>query len=231
MGLYLQNDSYLISNSPNTIRFASKLNLRFSTLIWWNGLICRLIIKFAYSSILMKISENKENYIKANINWILPVSVLFACSYIISDTIWQVHQIVIYKIISFAYSWILIKLKIEVRSWNNYLPPPPPTHTHLGRGVLIRLTLHPRTITHGCEIVQWDHSIPKFLLLPKINLFGLLKIAWCPWQPIGHCSWVICKQTQDRHLRATPSFMDFFVSSTNSRKQVVSYLQNKMVAK
>ena len=25
----------------------------------------------------------------------------------------------------------------------------------------------------------------KFLLSPKINLFGLHKIAWCPWQPIG----------------------------------------------
>ena len=42
-----------------------------------------------------------------------------------------------------------MKVKIEVKSLNNY-PPLPPTHTHLGRG-LLRLTLHPRTIIHGCE--------------------------------------------------------------------------------
>ena len=33
VGLYLQNDSYLISNSPYTIKHASKLNLRYSTFI------------------------------------------------------------------------------------------------------------------------------------------------------------------------------------------------------
>ena len=59
-----------------------------------------------------------------------------------------------------------MKLKIEVRSWNNYSPPPP-THT-LGRGGgLIRLTLHTRTFTHGCEIVQWIHLIPKILIVSK----------------------------------------------------------------
>ena len=39
--------------------------------------------------------------------------------------------------------------KIEVKSWNNY----PLAYTHKpgeGEG-LIRLTLHPRTITHGCQ--------------------------------------------------------------------------------
>ena len=89
-----------------------------------------------------------------------------------------------------------MKVKIEVKSWNNYSP----THTSGGVGgrVLIRLTLHQRTIIHGCGIGQWDHLIPKKIFLSqKINLFQLHKIAWCPWQPIGHCSWVVCKQTQD----------------------------------
>ena len=53
-----------------------------------------------------------------------------------------------------------MKLKKEVKSWNNYLPPPPP---------LIRLTLHQRTITHGCEIVQWDYLIPKILIVSEIK--------------------------------------------------------------
>ena len=66
-----------------------------------------------------------------------------------------------------------MKVKIEVKSLNNYSPP------HLGRG-LIRLTLHPRTISHRCEIVQCDAKYQEFLLSPKINLFGLHRIAWCP---------------------------------------------------
>ena len=44
VSLYLQNDSYLFSNSPYIIKLASKLKLRYSNFIWWNGLICRLII-------------------------------------------------------------------------------------------------------------------------------------------------------------------------------------------
>ena len=49
-----------------------------------------------------------------------------------------------------------MKLKIEVKSWNNY---PPHTHTPQkgGGGGLIRLTLHPKSITNGCKIVQWEH--------------------------------------------------------------------------
>ena len=35
------NDSYLISNSAYTIKLASKLKLRYSTFVWWNGLICK----------------------------------------------------------------------------------------------------------------------------------------------------------------------------------------------
>ena len=53
--LYLQNDSYLISNSPYTIKLASKLRLGYSNFILCDGLICGLI---QVSSILMKICEN-----------------------------------------------------------------------------------------------------------------------------------------------------------------------------
>ena len=44
VGLYLQNYAYHISNSPYTIKLASKLKLRCITFIWWDGLICKLII-------------------------------------------------------------------------------------------------------------------------------------------------------------------------------------------
>ena len=58
------------------------------------------------------------------------------------------NPIDIYKIISFAYLCILMKQKIEVKSWKNYFhpsPPPPPPHTHIPREgwELIILTLHP----------------------------------------------------------------------------------------
>ena len=56
-----------------------------------------------------------------------------------------------------------MKQKIEVKSWNYY----PPSHTpREGKG-LIRLTLHPETITIGCKIVQWNHKIPKRYCLRK----------------------------------------------------------------
>ena len=64
VGLYLQTDSYLINNSPYTIKLARKFKLRYSTFIRWSGLVCRLIILFAYLSILMKISENKGKLFK-----------------------------------------------------------------------------------------------------------------------------------------------------------------------
>ena len=46
VGLYLQNDSNLISKSPYIIKLASKLKLIYtcSTFIRWDGLIYRLII-------------------------------------------------------------------------------------------------------------------------------------------------------------------------------------------
>ena len=106
---------------------------------------------------------------------------------------------------------------------------PPHTHT-LGRG-LIRLTLHQGKLLMGAKLFSRPTQYQIFLLPPKINLFGFNKIAWCPWQPIGHCSWVICKQTQDRHLRAAHFIMDFFSLLLIQEKQVVSYWRNKMVAK
>ena len=71
----------------------------------------------------------------------------------------------------------------------------------------------------------------KILLSPKINLLGLHRIACCPWQPIGHCSWVICKQTQDWHLRAAHTFIDFLSLPLIQEKQAVSYWRNTTVAK
>ena len=44
VNMYLQNNSYLISNSPYIIKLASKLKLRYNTFIRLKGLICRLII-------------------------------------------------------------------------------------------------------------------------------------------------------------------------------------------
>ena len=109
-----------------------------------------------------------ENYKKKqNINWILPQTVLVGCYYIIMDTIWQVlsynSHIQNYLICLFIH---IYEKKNIGKIMELLFAPPPPKHTHLGRG-LIRLTLHLRTITHGCEIVQWDHSIPKILVISE----------------------------------------------------------------
>ena len=43
-GLYLPNDSHLISNSSYSTKLASKLKLRYSTFGRWEGMICKLVI-------------------------------------------------------------------------------------------------------------------------------------------------------------------------------------------
>ena len=92
-----------------------------------------------------------------------------------------------------------MKVKIEVKSWNNYSPPPPLTHTHTsgGGGGLFDLPCIQGQLFMDAKLFNWTTKYQEFLLSPKINLFGLHKVAWCPWQPIGHCGWVICEQTQD----------------------------------
>ena len=70
----------------------------------------------------------------------------------------------------------------------------------------------------------------KSLFSHKINLFGLHKIAWCQWQPTGHYSWVICKQTIDTFVPHILSWIFFFLPLIQE-KQAVIYWQNKIVAK
>ena len=72
-----------------------------------------------------------------------------------------------------------MKLKIKVRSWNNYLPPP---HTHTSGGGLLDLpcTKDNYLWVRNCSVGPLT-KYQKFLLSPKINLFGLHKIAWRAW--------------------------------------------------
>ena len=78
-----------------------------------------------------------------------------------------------------------MKLKIEVNSWNNYLPPPPSTHTHTytsgGGGGLLDLPCTQGQLLMDAKLFSGTTKYQKFLLSPNINLFGLNKIAWCPW--------------------------------------------------
>ena len=83
-----------------------------------------------------------------------------------------------------------MKVKIEVKSWNNY-----PPHTSGGGGGLFDLPCTQGQLFMDAKLFNGTTKYQKFLLSLKINLFGLHKIAWCPWQPTGHCNWVICKQT------------------------------------
>ena len=126
------------------------------------------------------------------------------------------HPIATYKLISFAYS---IKLKIEVKSWNN---DPPPPHTHLGRGGgLLDLPWIQRQLR--IQICSVGPLNGKKILSPKIKQFGLHKIAWGPWQPIGHCSWVRSMSPSFESRPETDTcvpqiFRGFFPYSANSRK-------------
>ena len=93
-----------------------------------------------------------------------------------------------------------MKLKTEVKSWYNYSLTQ--THTPWEGRELIRLTLHPM----HAKLFNGTTKYQIFLLSTKINVFGLHSIAWCPWQPLRHCSCLICKQTQVD----TQTFMDIF---------------------
>ena len=121
-----------------------------------------------------------------------------------------------------------MKVKIEVKSLINYSPSHTPWE---GGGGLFDLPCTQEQLFMGVKLFNGTTKYQKFLLSLKLNLFGLHKIAWCPWQPIGHCSWVICKQTQDWHLRAAHTFIDPFTLPLIQGKHAVSYWRNKMVAK
>ena len=58
-----------------------------------------------------------------------------------------------------------MKIKIEVKSWNNY--PSSPTHIPLEGEGAYSTYIAQRTIIHGCEIVQWDHLIPKIIIVSE----------------------------------------------------------------
>ena len=77
-----------------------------------------------------------------------------------------------------------MKLNIEVKPRNNY----PPTHTLLWRGwggwyltYLAPKDKHSWML--NCSVGTLN---AKKILSLKINLFGLHKSEWCPWQPIVH---------------------------------------------
>ena len=112
-----------------------------------------------------------------------------------------------------------MKIKIYVRSLNNYLTPP--SNTHTSGGGLLDLPCTQGQLLMGAKLFSGTTQHQIFLFSP----------AWCPWQPIGHCSWVICKQTQDRHLHATHFFMEYFSLPLIKEKQAISYWRNKTVAK
>ena len=64
------------------------------------------------------------------------------------------------------------------------------THTHLGRGWLIRLTLHQRSITLYAKLFSGTTKCQKDIVSENEPVW----IA-CPCQHIGHCSWVRSKST------------------------------------
>ena len=76
-----------------------------------------------------------------------------------------------------------MKVKIEVKSWNNY-PLPTHTHTHISGGGLFDLPCTQGQLFMDVKLFNGTTKYQKFLLSSEINLFRLHKISWCPWQPM-----------------------------------------------
>ena len=66
-----------------------------------------------------------------------------------------------------------MKVKIEVKSWNNY-PPPPRTHLRRERG-LFDLPCAQGQLFKDAKLFNGTTKYQTFILSPKINLFGLHK--------------------------------------------------------
>ena len=67
-----------------------------------------------------------------------------------------------------------MKVNLEVKSWNNYSPPP--THTSGGGGGLFDLPCTQEQLFMDAKLFNGTTKYQKFLLSLKINLFGLHKI-------------------------------------------------------
>ena len=77
-----------------------------------------------------------------------------------------------------------MKVKIEVKSWNNYSPP---SHTHIsggGRG-LIRLTLHQGQLFIDAKLFNGTGRYQKFLLSPKKAYLDYIKLHGVHGNPSG----------------------------------------------
>ena len=106
-----------------------------------------------------------------------------------------------------------MKLKIEIRSWNDYLSPPPPhTHTHT-----YRLTLHPRTITYGAKLFSGTTQYQKFLLSPKKTCSDYIKLHCAHGNPSGTVAGSFASRLKTD--TCMPHILSWiFFSSTNLRK-------------
>ena len=70
-----------------------------------------------------------------------------------------------------------MKVKIEVKSWHNYSPPPTHTHTPREGGGIFDLPCTQGQLFMEAKLLSRTSEYQKFLLSPKIILFGLHKIA------------------------------------------------------
>ena len=78
-----------------------------------------------------------------------------------------------------------MKVKIEVKSWNNFCPPPPNTHTSGGGGGLFDLPCTQGQLFMDAKLFNGTTKYQKFLLSPKINLFRLQKLHGVHGNPSG----------------------------------------------
>ena len=75
-----------------------------------------------------------------------------------------------------------MKVNLEVKSWNNYSPPPPHTPRE---GGLFDLPCTQGQLFMAAQLFNGTTKYQKFLLSPKINLFGLIKLHGVHDNPSG----------------------------------------------
>ena len=79
-----------------------------------------------------------------------------------------------------------MKVKIEVKSWNNYSPPHiPHTHTSGGGRGLFDLPCNQGKLFMDAKLFNGTTKYQTFILSPKINLFGLHKMHGVHGNPSG----------------------------------------------
>ena len=118
-----------------------------------------------------------------------------------------------------------MKLKIEVKSYNNY-----PPHTHTSGGGLLDLPCTQGQLLIDAKLFNGTTKYQKLLLSPKATYLDYIKLHGVQGNPLGIVAGSFA--SMPKIVTCVPHlFSCFFSRSLIQEKQPVSYWPNKMLAK